>query len=793
MSRRKGCCRNAWVGWLFVLVLCVGCSSGVDSIGPTRDYSAVAAALETFIDHQMREKEIPGLSIALVDGQATVWARGFGYADPVDSVPATAGTVYRVGSVSKLFTDIGIMQLVERGELDLDAPITQYLPEFTPENPYGTPITLRQLMSHHSGLVREPPLGHYFDPTEPSLVQTVASLNETRLVYEPETRGKYSNAAIATVGYVLEKTQGEPFATYLGRSVLEPLGMRQSSFEPDPEIVADLARAYMWTYDGRVFEAPTFQLGMAPAGSMYSTVEDLARFMRTLLRGGALSDGYILQSQTLAEMWQPQYGAAGQTVGPGIGFVISDFDGRRAVGHGGAIYGFATQLTMLPDEGLGAVVVATKDAANSVVAEIADAALRGMLAVREGGSNIQLDMTDRLPEGLASQMAGRYGTGDRSVVLEQRDDRLFAFPSRGGFRTELRAIDDVLVIDDVLEWGPRVVPLGDAIVLGPDTLPRVEQQRPTPAPPRWRGLIGEYGWDYNTLYVLEKDGRLQALIEWFFLYPLEELARDTFAFPRWGLYDGERLIFERDEAGRASRVIAAGVSFGRRDVGPEDGSTFRIDPLQPVEQLREIALAAQPAQEQGEFREAELTEVVRLDPSIELDIRYASTNNFMSAVFYRQARAFLQRPAAEALVRANQKLRERGYGVLIHDAYRPWYVTKMFWDATPESQKMFVANPASGSRHNRGCAVDLTLVDLATGQPVEMVGGYDEFSDRSSAQYSGGTSRQRWYRELLREVMESEGFAVYPYEWWHFDYGDWSEYAIQNLTFEQVGEQGGGQ
>jgi D-alanyl-D-alanine dipeptidase len=444
---------------------------------------------------------------------------------------------------------------------------------------------------------------------------------------------------------------------------------------------------------------------------MYSTVEDLARFMRTLFRGGALSDGYILQSQTLEEMWQPQYAEAGQTAGPGIGFVISDFAGRRAVGHGGAIYGFATQLTMLPDEGLGAVVVATKDAANSVVAEIADAALRGMLAVRAGSSNIQVDLTDRLPDGLASQMAGRYGTGDRSVVLEQRDDRLFAFPSRGGFRTELRAIDDVLVIDDVLEWGPRVVPLGDAIVLGPDTLPRVEQQRPAPAPPRWRGLIGEYGWDYNTLYVLEKDGRLQALIEWFFLYPLEELARDTFAFPRWGLYDGERLIFEWDEAGRASRVIAAGVSFGRRDVGPEDGSTFRIDLLQPVEQLREIALAAQPA--------------------IELDIRYATTNNFMSAVFYRQARAFLQRPAAEALVRANQKLRERGYGILIHDAYRPWYVTKMFWDATPESQKMFVANPASGSRHNRGCAVDLTLVDLATGQPVAMVGGYDEFSDRS--------------------------------------------------------------
>ncbi|MBC8066304.1 MAG: beta-lactamase family protein, partial [Chlorobia bacterium] len=155
--------------------------------------------LEKFIEHEMRDKDLPALSIALVDDQQIVWAKGFGFADAKAKIPATAETVYRVGSVSKLFTDIAIMQLVEQGKLDLDVPVTRYLPDFHPRNPFGKPVTLRQLMSHRSGLVREPPVGNYFETTEPSLARTIASLNETKLVYAPETRTKYSNAAIATV------------------------------------------------------------------------------------------------------------------------------------------------------------------------------------------------------------------------------------------------------------------------------------------------------------------------------------------------------------------------------------------------------------------------------------------------------------------------------------------------------------------------------------------------------------------------------------------------------------------
>jgi D-alanyl-D-alanine dipeptidase len=125
--------------------------------------------------------------------------------------------------------------------------------------------------------------------------------------------------------------------------------------------------------------------------------------------------------------------------------------------------------------------------------------------------------------------------------------------------------------------------------------------------------------------------------------------------------------------------------------------------------------------------------------------------------------------------------------LLIHDAYRPWYITKLFFDATPPQFHLFVADPQQGSRHNRGCAVDLTLYDLKTGKAVEMVSGYDEFSDRAYPDYVGGTSEQRWRRELLRRAMATEGFQVFEAEWWHFDYRDWRSYPILNQRFEDLG------
>jgi zinc D-Ala-D-Ala dipeptidase len=198
------------------------------------------------------------------------------------------------------------------------------------------------------------------------------------------------------------------------------------------------------------------------------------------------------------------------------------------------------------------------------------------------------------------------------------------------------------------------------------------------------------------------------------------------------------------------------------------------------------ARAQEPPKETGTFRKPDLVELVKLDRTIKLDIRYATSNNFLGRPVYKQARAFLQRPAAEALARANKALRKKGYGLLIHDGYRPWSVTKLFWDATPADKKEFVADPAQGSRHNRGCAVDLSLFDVKTGKAVVMPSGYDEMTERSHINYAGGTDGQRRLRDLLRAAMETEGFAVYEPEWWHYDYKDWKEYPILNIPFSEI-------
>ena len=216
-------------------------------------------------------------------------------------------------------------------------------------------------------------------------------------------------------------------------------------------------------------------------------------------------------------------------------------------------------------------------------------------------------------------------------------------------------------------------------------------------------------------------------------------------------------------------------------------ASFRIVPLRPVEELRREALAAKPPHEVGQFRQPDLVELVKLDPAIKLDIRYASSNNFLGTPVYTQARAFLQRPAAEAVARAGQKLHAAGYGLIIHDGYRPWYVTRIFWDATPDKQKIFVADPQEGSKHNRGCAVDLSLYDLKTGQEVVMPSGYDEMTERAYADYTGGTAEERERRSLLRHAMTEQGFLVNPTEWWHFDYKDWKQYPIGNVAFEDLG------
>jgi serine beta-lactamase-like protein LACTB len=775
---------------LAVLALFVFASPALaqPSVPPAEPYRAAVGELEKLIRHELDDKHLPALSVALVDDQKVVWAAGFGFQDRAKKIPATAETVYRVGSVSKLFTDVAVMRLVEEGKLDIDAPVAKYIPEFKPAYKEGEkPITLRMLMTHRSGLIREPPVGNYFDPTEPGLEKTVASLNGIGLIYPPESRIKYSNGAIGVVGYTLQKSQKERFEKYVQRRVLDPLGMKSSSFLLTPEAKTRLADAVMWTYHGREFAAPTFELGEAPAGCMYSTALDLAKFQSCLFAGGAVDGKPFIKPDTLAEMFRPQFAEKGAKAGFGLGFMVNEFEGRPYISHGGAIFGFATTFATLPGEKLGAVVVSSRDVSNAVTTRIANDALRQMLAAKAGKPLPKIETSEPLTADDARALVGRYRAGDRWLDVTESFGRVDFLSDRGGSRVQVRKSGTGLIADDVQSWGNKYGLADGKITAGKLTFEKEKPSGPPAEPPaKFAGLIGEYGYDHLPLYIFEKGGTLHALIELTEIDPLTEESENVFAFPTdRGMYHGEKLIFTRDKSGRATKVTAASVAFERRKIDGESGETFRIEPVKPLDAIRTAARAAKPPAEAGDFRAPELVDLATID-GIKFDIRYATDNNFLSTPFYTSAKAYLQKPAADALARVHKKMNGQGYGVLVFDAYRPWQVTKMFWDATPEKFHGFVADPSKGSRHNRGCAVDLTLYDLKTGKPIEMVSGYDEFSDRAFPDYMGGTSRQRWHRDLLRSAMRAEGFGVYEEEWWHFDYKDWTKYPILNKTFEEL-------
>jgi len=327
---------------------------------------------------------------------------------------------------------------------------------------------------------------------------------------------------------------------------------------------------------------------------------------------------------------------------------------------------------------------------------------------------------------------------------------------------------------------PSSKPTTDSLLPGP---------KPPDAPPEWRRHVGIYEYSsYQppkvTDIILERNQRL------YLRYPSGKEVEINIEDGMLGVPDpdGRGWIYTlSDEGGSAPTTFTyLNEGFTRTDAGSDPAHFYHVTPAQPVAKLREKALKLSPPAEPGPFRKPDIVELATLDSAIRLDIRYASANNFLSTPVYTEARAFMQRPAAEALLRVLHKLQPLGYGLLIHDAYRPWYVTKIFWDATPPEGKIFVADPQKGSKHNRGCAVDLTLYDLATGQPIEMPGLYDEMSPRSFPTFPGGTSLQRWHRDLLRLAMESEGFTVNEDEWWHFDYKDWKQYGILNVPFEKL-------
>lgn len=325
--------------------------------------------------------------------------------------------------------------------------------------------------------------------------------------------------------------------------------------------------------------------------------------------------------------------------------------------------------------------------------------------------------------------------------------------------------------------------------------------KPDAAPASLTKYYGEYSLGNKKLIIREDGGRLHAIFNPIVFdprvdgenaakptdWPLSRIDQHKYTYSFDGIF--ATIQFTMNAEGHAAAVIINQEKYNRNYIEPRDGNTFKVSLDKPIEEYIADALAATPPKQNGDFREPDLVDVTSVLENVKLDVRYATKNNFLNAPTYSQAKSFLHRPAVMALNEANKRLNNMGYGILVHDAYRPWYVTKIFWEATEGPERNFVANPESGSKHNMGSAIDLTLYDLESGDVIKVVGTYDEMSDRSYPGYMGGTALERWHRGLLRHVMEEVGFNVIYNEWWHFDYKDWEKYPILNQTFEELLDQ----
>jgi D-alanyl-D-alanine dipeptidase len=287
-------------------------------------------------------------------------------------------------------------------------------------------------------------------------------------------------------------------------------------------------------------------------------------------------------------------------------------------------------------------------------------------------------------------------------------------------------------------------------------------------------LVGSYGAAEGDATILERDGVLFLARKGHAAEPLKPLGSRRY---RAG---------STEAAVTGNGLTIDGRTLARHDFGAETEAAIRAAVRRDGAALRQAALAATPPAEPRTRRQSDLVSLDGLVPHIRIDTRYASANNFTGQPIYERAGAYLQRPAADALARVAAELAEKGYGLIVYDGYRPWFATKLFWDIVPEDKHVFVADPAKGSRHNRGCAVDLGLYDLKTGAVSPMPSRYDEMSVRAYADFAGGTDAERANRALLRAAMEREGFAVYDSEWWHFDYRDWADYPIGTASFTQI-------
>lgn len=531
------------------------------SIMAAAEYSTAIPKLESLVREEMAAWGIGGISLALIDGPDVVHAAGFG--------EAKRDSIFRAGSISKLFSAVAVMQQVEEGKLDLDAPLPPEV--ITPVNPFpgAPPITLRQLLSHRSGLQREAPVGSYFDDTQPGLDATVRSIGSCVLATRPTEKTRYSNIGASVAGWMAGRAAQQPFEAYQQARLLGPLGMKNSAWTLESTDRERLIVSHMRVANGlggwKRIESPAFDLGTIPAGNLFTTAEDLGLFASALMNQGK----GLLKPESLADMWKPQF--TSEATGFGLGFVIGKFRQHRTIGHNGAVYGHSASFVVLPEAKIAVVILANEDIANGRVRRINDAALSLMLEAKLGEAPPPAPAPVAVDVTALAALTGEYESQSYWTTLAVKDGQLVGdmsgqpvkfTPTGGlGFLANSRLDADAPAVFQRNDKGSVT-----AFTLGAQKFTRVTRRTSYP-PFSWHKFIGSYGPDFIPLIVSERHGHLYVMTENMVDYRLTPINRHAFALPP-GMYVDEQAVFLTGPDGEVHGIDFASMAFTKNTSAP---------------------------------------------------------------------------------------------------------------------------------------------------------------------------------------------------------------------------------
>ena len=424
---------------------------------PASAHGASQDRIDAYVNERMAAWSIPGLSLAIVeDGQVTL-TRGYGLADRDQNRPMTPQTPVAVGSTTKPITATAIMQLVEAGKVELDAPVTRYLPWFNLDDPRSAQITVRHLLSHTSGIPASASLTGNQDAD--ALERRVRALEWEKMRSAPGERWEYANDGYNTLGLIVQTVSGLPYEQYVAEKILNPLKMTRSTFDPARATEQGLAQGYVRRKGELRAEKTRLTRAYNPSGMLLTSAEDAGRYLAALANGGTLDGARIVGQASLDQMWTPS-ARVGDTLEYGLGWFISQQEGLRAVVHPGEVLTMGSMFVLVPERRLGVAVLANRDVdGKDEIAEGVARLLVGIEPVLREVPRIGPENTFVPNRAVWDRYVGEYETPQGTLRIFREGDRLAGAIMTFGFDLEPLSDTRFVIHTEISSFDETVIEL----------------------------------------------------------------------------------------------------------------------------------------------------------------------------------------------------------------------------------------------------------------------------------------------------------------------------------------------